>query len=252
MAIDNPRNQDIEGLDHDAQIDEVLERARREFSVLSNCTSSHLVKPGPIDFSTGWIDDNYVVYFTEEWIEGQTLAELIRKGPLSLQTAAALATQLGEAVENLWAHRHVHRDIKPRNIIQRGIKDFVLLDMGIAFDVDATELTIPGEIPHSKGYTSPDQMNIANKRQLNFRSDMFLIGVVLYEAVTQRHPFSAHSRGTMEVLTAILREKPKPPSHYRSDLPREFDTFVMRLLSKRAHMRYRSFALMHAAIRSFS
>ena len=252
LLVNHHANQDEDEYDQESHFDEFFERARREFNVLSRCTSSHLVKPGPIGFSTTSIDDCPIVYFTEEWIEGQTLGDLIERDPIDVPSAAALARQLSDAVEDLWEHRHVHRDIKPHNIIQREFRDFVLLDMGIAFDVDATELTLPGQLPHSKGYTSPDQMNLTNKRQLNFRSDMFLIGVVLYEDVTQIHPFSAHTRGKMETLTAILSETPRPPSRYRSDLPPEFDNFVMRLLSKRAHFRYRSFDRMRSAIDLFS
>ena len=251
MLVSQPDIRDHEDPEHETQIDEISSRAQREFAVLSQCKCPHLVKLGPTGFLTKIIDGQHVVCFTEEWVDGPTLASKIAEDAVDLDTARSLARQLTDAIEDLWSQRHVHRDIKPQNIICRGDRDFVLLDMGIAFDVDATELTTPGFIPHTKGYTSPEQIDTTNKRQLTFRSDMFVVGIVLYEAITNRHPFSPRRRSTADAFRSILFDRPQPPSRHREDLPPEFDRFVMRLLSKQPHMRFRTFEQIRSAIDEF-
>ena len=251
IAVSRDDASELEELESETQIDEFSARAQREFAILAQCKSPHLVKLGPTGFLTKTIDGQHVVCFTEEWVSGPTLAATVADHALDLDGARALASQLTDAIEELWSHRHIHRDIKPQNIICRGDNDFVLLDMGIAFDVDATELTIPGFVPHTKGYTSPEQIDTSQKRQLNFRSDMFVVGIVLYEATTQRHPFSPRQRSTADAFRSILFDMPSPPSHYSKNLTLGFNRFVMRLLSKQPHMRYRTFDQIRAAINGF-
>jgi eukaryotic-like serine/threonine-protein kinase len=165
--------------------------------------------------------------------------------------AIKLAYQVNEAVSVLWAHGKIHRDIKPGNVMRRNSGDFVLLDMGLVFDVGAESLTMPGLVPGTAAYLSPEQTDYARKRQLDFRSDHFALGIVVYQAVTGVHPF-APRRGltTSQVVGNILTMNPSHPSTLREEIGTTFSNIITRLLAKSPHMRYRSCEQFQAALAS--
>ena len=222
--------------------DEVTARARREVEIMSQCNSPHIVKIGPLPLTAAEIRGQSVIYFTEEWIEGQDLRTIIRNEDyLPLVQVLQLGKHITNAVKVLWSMAKIHRDIKPGNIMRRDVDDeFVLLDMGLAFDITDMSLTRLGVVVGTPIYFSPEQTNFTIKRQMDFRSDLFSLGIVLYEAATGRHPFWTPGRTSQEALAGILAVTPSPPSVIRPEIPVQLDEVIMRLLAKRPHMRYRT------------
>ena len=182
---------DNEDMDEDSSEETVIEasvplaRALREFDILSQVDVPVLSRRGPIGLNTVRIGEKIWLYFTEEWVDGETLRDIIRKDVLSSEQLVRLGDDLIQAVCWLSARNLVHRDIKPANVMfDSRSSRYVLLDPGIALDLQAPSLTL---IPVTVGtvrYLSPEQMEPSRKRALDFRSDLFAIGIVMYEAAT--------------------------------------------------------------------
>ena len=98
------------------------------------------------------------------------------------------------------------------------------------------------------GYLSPEQLDISLRRTLDFRSDLFAIGVVLYEAAVGEHPFMTAQTTPHEVLAGILKGRPKAVTESRNDFPVALSDFIARLLAKAPHLRYRTCELAKKAI----
>lgn len=221
--------------------DEVTARARREVAILGKCNSAHLVKLGPMPLSAVTIKGQSVICFAEEWIDGQSLKSIIQIAPLSVTDLRRLAVHMTLAIKELWSLSLVHRDIKPGNIMMRqDTQDYVLLDMGFALDLMDESITAYGFVPGTQIYLSPEQADFAKKRFLDFRSDLFSLGIVLYEAATGRHPFWSPGMASLTGVLRMLKDRPARPSSIRSDLTADMDNVIMRLLAKQPHLRYRS------------
>lgn len=217
--------------------DEVLSRAHREVSIMSRCSCPYLIKLGPVLLSQIEYNGQHLLFFSEEWVDGNNL----KNCRLDMNEVKNLGLQISCAIEELWSLQKVHRDIKPGNIIyNRKNNTFILLDMGFAFDVDDKSLTKFGYIPGTVQYLSPDQLNYSKKRELDFRSDLFSLGVVMYETFTGVHPFYRRGMTEEEVIRNILLLNPPPPSAVDSSLSKNLDGIIMRLLSKQPNQRFRS------------
>jgi len=239
-----PSNQDIESLD------DVTARAQREVETMQQCSTPHLVNMGPIGLEAAEIEGKPIIYFSEEFIEGSNLKQHLREnGTLSIDELLRLASHISEAINTIWQFSKIHRDIKPSNIMRREANgEFVLLDMGLVFDLQDESLSIcPVGTPC---YFSPEQMDFGNRRTvMNFRSDLFSLGIVLYEMATGIHPFITNtSRTTWEVLGNITNLDPIPPIDHRTDLPQSLSDIILRLLAKRPALRYRSISLFQGAL----
>ena len=242
---------DIFNDESDSRIDEVFERAKREVAILESCDCANLPKIGPISLSRFAHGAQSLIVFSEEYIDGKGLDTILAdEGHLDDAATIALGNNLCTAVSALWEHRKIHRDIKPQNIMRRSDNgQFVLLDPGIAFDLNDTSLTASMAIPHTPGYLAPELANPARKRDADCRSDFFLIGIVLYFARTGRHPFLESSpQGLADVIHAIVSEEPQSPREVQSNISDALNDLIMRLLSKRKHARYRNVAMLRAAL----
>lgn len=226
--------------DLDVDVMSVAERARREVDILNQVDVPVLARLGPLSLATFETDDARWMYFTEEWIEGENLHQIIESGRLSPERILQLGLDLVDAVCWLAAQGLVHRDIKPENIMwasERG--KFVLLDTGIAFDVFGPSLTRLPAIVGTRPYLSPEQLDPSHKRSLDFRSDFFAIGVVLYEASTGVHPFMAPGTSESELFNRIRNVKPQSVVSRVEDFPESLSDVIDRFLGKQPHLRYR-------------
>jgi len=231
-------------------LDEVTARARREVETIEQCNTPHLVKMGPYGLMATDITGEPLIYYTEEFIEGSNLKQYHRDhGNFSVRELVNLALHISSAIEALWAFSKIHRDIKPGNIMRRSSNgEYVLLDMGLVLDLQDESLSsAPMGTPL---YVSPEQMDFNNRRTvMNFRSDLFSLGIVLYEMATGRHPFiTVDATTTWQVIGNIINLDPLPPIDIRSDLPQTLSDVIMRLLAKRPALRYRSIALFQRAL----
>lgn len=222
-------------------LDEVTARAQREVDIMETIDSPHLIKLGPLPFRQMEIADQHVVCFTEEWIDGQDLrANTDPANPLSIADVVRLGKDIADAVRGLWQAQKIHRDIKPGNIMRRASGEFVLLDMGMAFDLDDISLTGPGMIAGTLIYWSPEQTDYNQRRLLDFRSDLFSLGVVMYQVATGRHPFWTPGMSSRQAVANMLGVPASRPSTIRQDVPPQLDGVLMRVLAKRPHLRYRT------------
>ena len=224
----------------DTDIDSAADRARREVEILDQVDVTVLASRGPLELGTFETPDSRWMYFTEEWIEGQNLRQMIANGPLSPHQVVRLGLDLVEAICWLAERGLIHRDIKPENImwaVDRG--NFVLLDPGIAFDVFGPSLTKLPAIVGTMPYVSPEQLEPDHKRDLDFRSDLFAVGVVLHETSTGHHPFLTPGTNQSELFHRIRNVTPVSVHSMVEHFPGTLSEIIDRFLGKRPHQRYR-------------
>ena len=181
------------------------------------------------DFSSG------LLFMALEYVRGETLAVALSRGPMPWEGAARIIAKLARALQTAHAHHIVHRDIKPANIMLSATGVPKIMDFGIA-KASAAQLTIAGQIFGTPAYMSPEQ---ASGEDVDGRSDIFSLGAVLYELVTNKRPFEAPTMAA--TLTRILRDEPRPASSF-SKVPRALDAVIGRALRKQRDARYDSAA----------
>ncbi len=234
-----------------ADIDETILRAQRETQIMQECNSPNMVKLGLIPLGTAVINGQNVLYFSEELIEGQALNDLLAfSGPLPAPEVVRLGREMCSAVGELWSLGKIHRDIKPGNIMRRkGDGSYVLLDAGLAFDV-AGESISAGFMVGTMAYFSPEQFDYTSRRTMDFRSDLFSLGVTLYQAATGQHPFFTPNTSTPHLFTRITKYVPPPPSSIVASIPESLDRVILRMMGKSPHLRYRRIEQLEAALAS--
>lgn len=232
------------------EIDDVLERVRREILVLSRCDSPHVVKLGPVAPFDTVHGGKRLFFFSEELIDGEDLSELVCSGPLQPSEVVKVGLDVCTALECLLAQDVLHRDLKPQNIMKRtSTSDFVLLDMGIAFDFGARSLTSTGLVVGSIPYLSPERLDLARKRELDLRSEFFSLGITLYQASTGRHPFRTNDRmSEQQMIRNIMSQNPVAPIDVNPNIPVGLSETIMRMLEKKPHQRYRNIVLLREAL----
>jgi eukaryotic-like serine/threonine-protein kinase len=178
-------------------------------------------------------------------IEGQNLEDRIAEAPLEVKDALDIALQLADGLDA--AHRHgvVHRDLKPANVIvsndESGRTRVRIIDFGLAQLSSASRLTEPGSPLGTDSYISPEQMN---GEAADHRSDIWSLGVILYEMVTGRRPF--HGARREAVFYAIAHLTPEPMNRLRDGVPAELGQIVSRCLEKHPARRYPDAAALRA------
>jgi eukaryotic-like serine/threonine-protein kinase len=232
--------------DFSSEIGEVEARAKRELSIMKKIVSPNLIKIGTIDLTRIVYKKQEMLYYSEEWIDGSSLNDILKKNvTISVVETLNLGIGITTAISNIWEITNVHRDIKPQNIMRRIIDNrYVLLDFGIAFDLNDKSLTQMGFVPGTKIYFSPEQLNWQNKRNIDFRSDLFSLGIVMYQCLTGHHPFYRMGMLDGELFDNIINEMPTPPQLLDNTIPKEVNDIVMRLLSKSPNARYRKCSIL--------
>ncbi|HEY1818162.1 MAG TPA: serine/threonine-protein kinase [Kofleriaceae bacterium] len=190
---------------------------------------------------TGPRQEDHLVYFIMEFLAGQTLSQVIRaEAPLPPERALTIALQVADALAASHKAAIVHRDLKPDNIIlvQRGReRDFVkLLDFGIAKltnDSRGSHRTRTGLVLGTPAYMSPEQCE--GRANVDHRTDIYALGICLYEMLVGRVPFIGEGYG--EILVQHLTQRPIEPSRYRMMSP-HVEAVVMKALEKRPDMRF--------------
>ena len=224
----------------DLDISTVVGRAQREVAILDQVDVPVLARRGPLGLFMVDVAAARWLCFTEEWIEGKNLQEMIREARLSPVQVTQLGIDLVQATCWLSGRGLVHRDIKPANVMWTvDSSRFVLLDTRVAFDLHGPSLTMVPVMVGTMAYLSPEQMDPSRKRALDFRSDLFAIGVVLYEAAVSEHPFKADGTSLSQTLAGILTITPPPVAERIEGFPLDLSAFIARLLGKAPHLRYR-------------
>jgi serine/threonine-protein kinase len=212
-----------------ASDEQFVERFRREAQSAAGLNHPNIVSI----FDRGRAEGTY--YIAMEYLDGRTLKELlVRNGPTPIPIAIDYARQILGALT--FAHRGgiVHRDIKPHNIVVGGDGRLKVTDFGIARS-GASQMTEAGSIVGTAQYLSPEQ---ARGAPVDPRSDLYSLGIVLYEMLTGAVPFTGDT--PVEIAMKHLSQVPAPPSELRPEVPHDLDAVVMRALAKDPDQRYDS------------
>ncbi|HEX3544713.1 MAG TPA: serine/threonine-protein kinase [Candidatus Acidoferrum sp.] len=186
-----------------------------------------------------------VPYFVMEYVDGRTLEKVLDDGPLPLEKAALWATDLAAAIARAHRAKVIHGDIKPANILITKDGQVKLGDFGIARF--ATQVSNSGVLMGTPAYLSPEQIQ-GNAQDT--RSDLFSLGIILYQMTTGVQPFSGSS--VSAVCAQIVAIMPPPPSHHNPSLPAAFDRIVMRCLAKDPADRYATAEALGASLYPFA
>ena len=178
-------------------------------------------------------------YIVEAYIAGDSLAEAIRAGGLSIDTALDYAIQIGEGLEAAHELGILHRDMKPGNVILasrgEGKRRAKIIDFGLSHISGESELSDPGQLIGTAAYIAPE---LLQGRRVDARADIWSLGVMLYEMLSGRQPFDAESRERL--FYSICHEEPEPPTAAAGELPEEVGRVVAKALQKDPERRYGS------------
>lgn len=209
---------------------EISEKFKREATSIANLSDTNIVNI--LDVGTQE-DMDYIVM---EYVNGKTLKEFINyNGKLSYTTAIKIALQIAKALDCAHKNNIIHRDIKPQNILLNETGEVKVTDFGIAKSTDSQTITNTTSIIGSAHYLSPEQ---AKGTYIDFRTDIYSFGIVLYEMVTGRLPFEGESPVT--VALKHLQEEPIPPKNINSAIPDSLNKFILKAIEKEPIKRYQS------------
>jgi serine/threonine protein kinase/Flp pilus assembly protein TadD len=175
------------------------------------------------------------IFISMAYYEGETLKEKIEGGPFSVKDAVDITVQICEGLSKAHKKNIIHRDIKPANIIDTGDGIYKLMDFGIAKLRDSQHLTKTGTIMGTPGYMSPEQAKGVN---IDFRTDIWSVGIILYEMLTCRLPFRGENY--LSLMYSIINEPLIPIKTYRENIPENLIYIIEKMLSKDPQNRFQT------------
>jgi len=240
------------GEDEDIKRAQLIARAEREIVALGKCESPNLVKLGGFPPAIYTIEDNDYLVYSEEYLPGQTLSSWINRDITpSFRELLGVFNSLVSLIRNLSEAGYLHRDIKPANIIDTGLqkRPYVLLDLGIAYKIHGTELTLGGSPPGTLRYMAPELLKPDYKNVMDFRCDLYAAGLTIYVVASGVHPFAPKPEDNYATIYRILKERPLALGLLRSDLPPAFSAIIDRCIRKKPALRYARLDLIENALR---
>jgi eukaryotic-like serine/threonine-protein kinase len=219
---------------------EALSRFRREALALAAFRHENIVTLYDL------VEKNESLFMILEYVNGPTLAQLLKEGPVPPDVAAVIGVQLASALDHAHFSRIIHRDIKPANIMITKSGEVKLMDFGIAKDEGLEALTREGIAVGTPSYMSPEQVMGG---QLDPRTDIFSLGVVLYECLTGNRPFVGQTAG--EVFARIRDGKYKSVIKANPRVPATLEHVVKRAMKVKLNERYFDAAEMRRDLERF-
>ena len=210
--------------------DEIVSKFKREATAIAKLSHNNIVNV--LDVGTQG-DINYIVM---EYVDGKTLKEVVEEfGKISCETALTIAIQIAKALECAHKNGIIHRDIKPQNILVTSDGLVKVTDFGIAKIADSATLTNTSTILGSAHYFSPEQ---AKGGFIDNKTDIYSLGIVMYEMLTGKLPFEADSPVT--IALKHLQEDPVPPKELNPKIPESLNKVVLKCMEKDANNRYQN------------
>jgi WD40 repeat protein/predicted Ser/Thr protein kinase len=210
-----------------AKDDPAMIEARKRFRNEAEIAAK-LKDPGIIKiYDVGVDDDTGILYLVMDYLDGGSLSDLLkRKGRFTLIETLEIIKPLARALEFIHSQGIIHRDLKPGNILfLRG--NPVLVDFGIAFDVQRTLLTEQGKIIGSLPYMSPERIN---EKAYDHRADIYALGIIIYEMLSGSNPYRADT--LTGIINKLATHNPPPLSDLNQDIPESFSFIVSRMIDK--------------------
>lgn len=217
---------------------QVVERFRAEAVTLARLNHPHIATL----YNFLRHNDDYLMVM--EFVRGETLESVIHRcGALPLGQALRLFCQALEGIAHAHALGVVHRDLKPSNLMLTEAGATKVMDFGIARVLGSARMTRTGRILGTIEYMSPEQVH---GQETDARSDIYSLGIVLYEMVTGRAPFNSQSE--FELMRAQIEDPPPPPSNFAEHVPQAVEQIILRALAKDPAERFQTAAEFHAAL----
>jgi WD40 repeat protein len=219
-----------------------LARFEQEARVIASLEHPHII---PVhDFGEA---DNYT-YLVMRFVEGGTLADLLGKAPIPLVEIQRIIGQIAGALDYAHGRGVIHRDVKPTNVLVDPQRNCLLTDFGIAKMVEGTSaLTVSGAFLGTPKYASPEQ---ARGEKLTGRSDVYSLGIILYEMATGRPPFEAET--PMALIFKHANDPLPLPRSINEDVPEQLENVILKALAKSKEDRYATAGELAAALKSVS
>ena len=210
--------------------EDIVDKFKKEATAIANLNDPYIVNV----LDVGSQDDyNYIVM---EYVKGKTLKELIReKGRIPYDLALNFSTQIAKALDCAHKNNIIHRDIKPQNILVTEEGSLKVTDFGIAKSTNSSTITNTSNVIGSAHYFSPEQ---AKGNYIDSRTDLYSLGVVIYEMVTGRVPFDADS--PVSVALKHIQEEVVPPKNINSAVPESLNKLILKAMEKEQIKRYQS------------
>jgi serine/threonine-protein kinase len=239
-----------EGLQREAALKELLPEGQQDKETLSRFKREALAlgafRHQNIVTVYDLVEKNDSLFLVMEYVDGPTLHDLIKDGPLPADVAAVIGARIASALDHAHFRRIIHRDLKPSNVMLTKSGEVKLMDFGIAKDVSMDALTQQGMAVGTPAYMSPEQVTGA---QLDPRTDIFSLGVLLYEVLTGARPFQGRTAG--EVFARIRDGKYTPLSKAAPRVPAPLANVVKRALEVKPENRFPDAAAMRRELDLF-
>lgn len=207
-----------------------IERFKREVETITSLVHPNIVRV----FDFGQDEDFY--YYAMEFLDGRSLRELVQdRGHLSPYHAAEIVRDAARGLA--YAHQHgvIHRDVKPSNVMICKDGSVKLVDFGLAFQKTSDVLTATGISLGTPAYMSPEQIE-GGRNEINERSDIYSLGVTLYEAAAGQRPFEGDNQ--YDVMKRVLFDVPRPAHEVNPGIPRELSRIIAKAMAKHTADRY--------------
>lgn len=223
------------------QGDEFRGRFAQEAAVIASLEHIHIL---PV-YDYGFQDN--LVYLAMRLLRGGTLSELMRSNTLSMNRAIELFSQVARGLAYAHSKGIIHRDLKPSNIMLDDSGNALLTDFGLAKWVHGTEnITRTGNIVGTPAYMSPEQLK---GETVDYRSDIYSMGIILYQLLTGKPPFESPSSNVVSIIYQHLEKMPPAPSSYNANISPEIEAVILKALAKTPDERFQSVGEMDIALR---
>lgn len=221
----------------------MLERFEAEAKAIAKFQHENIVRI----FETG--THGGMPYFSLEYIDGETLSDVLRNGPMSPEASASILESVARALHYSHERNIIHRDIKPANVLLTDDGVPKVSDFGLAREIERDQsLSVSGAVVGTPGYMAPEQARACET--IGPAADIWGMGAMLYAMLTGRAPFVGSNPG--ESVMMLLRDEPVPPSKMRMKVPKDLETICLKCLEKDPTRRYETAAALADDLASFT